>query len=137
MYKLQSVHEKYKSYKRDEEEIKEIYKTIKEEYPNDKKLDITLEKIYLEKKLENYTGETVEIYKTMFIAIMITILTLVVERAISYSENILFSIIMLVASILVFILWILKKDKNIKRVINEYTYYKICLKVLDDLESNR
>lgn len=137
MYKLQSVHEKYKNYKRDEEEIKEIYKVIKEEYLNEKKLDVTLEKIYLEKKLENYTGETVEIYKTMFIAIMTTILTLLVERAISDSDNILFSIIMLVVLILVFILWIIKKDKNIKREINEYNYYKICLKVLDDLESNR
>ena len=72
----------------------------------------------------------------MFIAIMTTILTLVVERAISDSDNILFSIIMLVVLILVFILWRVKKDKNIKREINEYNYYKICLKVLDDLESN-
>ncbi|WP_195517335.1 hypothetical protein [Paraclostridium bifermentans] len=136
MHKLQSIHEKYKKYKKDEEEIKGIYKTIKEEYLKDKKLDVTLEKIYLEKKLENYTGETVEFYKTMFIAIMTTILTLVVERAISDSDNILFSIIMLVVLILVFILWRVKKDKNIKREINEYNYYKICLKVLDDLESN-
>lgn len=56
-------------------------------------------------------------------------------RAISDFNNILFSIIMFVVLILVFILWIVKKYKNRKREINHYNYYKICLKFLDYSEN--
>lgn len=136
MDEFRDIHYNYKTYKSRELDIKDLYKSIREEYGKDKNLNITLERIYLEKKLENYTGETVNMYITMFIAIMTTILTLVVERALSESGNILFSIIGLVILFLAFFIFSVRRDKNIKKEINEYNYYKICLKVLDEIENN-
>lgn len=136
MDEFRDIHYNYKTYKSKELDIKDLYKSIREEYVKDKNLNITLERIYLEKKLENYTGETVNMYITMFIAIMTTILTLLVERALSESGNILFSIIGLVILFLAFFIFSVRRDNNIKKEINEYNYYKICLKVLDEIENN-
>lgn len=136
MNKFTDIHYNYKAYKSREREIDKIYKTIKEEYIKEKNLNITLERIYLEKKLENYTGETINMYITMFISIMTTVLTLTVERALSESGNILLSILGLIVLFLAFFIFIVRKDKNIKKEINEHTYYKICLKVLDEIEKN-
>ncbi len=46
MAKFDSIHDNYKKYKNEEKDIKEIYETVKKDYIEDTKLDVTLEKIY-------------------------------------------------------------------------------------------
>ncbi len=99
---------------------------------------MTLEKIYLEKKIEKYSGETINFFMTIFISAMVSVFILTMERAIAESTSFGFSIIVITVFIIGVLYFSLKKEKkNIQGEINEYTYYKICLKVLEDIEKGR
>lgn len=68
-------------------ELRLLYNTRKKEYMADNKLNITLERIYLKHKLEDYKGDTVTNYINILIVIITTILTILIENSISEASN--------------------------------------------------
>ncbi|MFW2488777.1 hypothetical protein ACN077_09405 [Clostridium chromiireducens] len=130
-----TINNKY-NFERDKaSEIKNIYIIVKKQYINrleSNALDIALERIYLNKKLDEYTGETLKYWMKILFIVMTVYITATINQGIALQRDkigILFTefLILLVLTVLIF-------RRNIKREVNEHTYYKICLTVLDELE---
>lgn len=139
MDEFREIHYNYKTYKSKEVNIKALYKRIKEEYIKDKNLNITLERIYLERKLENYMGETLSMYWQIFITVMTTLITVSLTLFLERTENTVLSTISLVIAlpILIYVYISIFNKKHIKVERNQYLYYKICLEVLKEIENNK
>lgn len=133
--KFSEIHNKYKEEKLKEKHIKQLYNQIKEEYINDKNLDITLEKIYLQKEIDGYIGDTLKSYID-FISIFLTVLlTVIVERYLGENNNIFILIIgSMTLSILFIRVAIYVNKSRIKREIDEHIYYNVCLEVIKEIE---
>jgi cbb3-type cytochrome oxidase subunit 3 len=116
-------------------DIKNIYNIVKQQYANrfnNDELNIKLEKIYLNKKLEDYMGGTLN-YWMKFIFIVVTVfVTNSFNQA--FTQKNISSLTVLAMFIILTAITIFIFKKNIKKEINEHTYYKICLTVLDELE---
>ena len=112
-----------------------LYETIKRDYLDNKNLNITLEKIYLKNCLEDYKGSTIENYISILIVVVTAIVTILVEKGISESNNYIFGIIsVLIAAPLVFICLLKLDRKIIRKEIDKHIYYNICLDVIEELE---
>ncbi|MFW2490226.1 hypothetical protein ACN077_16925 [Clostridium chromiireducens] len=130
-----TINNKYKSERDKASEIKNIYNIVKKQYVNSLEsnaLDIALERIYLNKKLEEYTGETLNYWMKILFIVMTVYITATINQGIALQRD---KVGILFAEMLIlFAFTVLIFRKNVKREINEHTYYKICLTVLDELE---
>lgn len=110
-------------------DIELIYQSVKNQYINTKTFNIELERIYLKKKLND--SNSINIFNNKFTLIFITIIsTIIIERSFTL-ENELLSIMLIIFFVIAFL--ILNSIK-ITQKINERTYYRICLSVLDEIE---
>lgn len=134
--KFSEIHNKYKEDKLKEKYIKQLYDQVKEEYLNDENLDITLEKIYLQNKIEDYKGETLNNYINFIGIIATVLLTVIIEKYLGENNNILLLIVGSVLSSIIFIHIAIFINKSIIRgEIDKHIYYNVCLEVIKDIEN--
>lgn len=134
---IKKISQEYVKHRTENELYEKMYKDIEFEYRNRKNLDITLEKIYVKRKLEQYVGETA----TSYIAILTSIITTLVStlyRGIAptgreYKDIMLFTLFG-VAVIIFMAKW---DRKKIRKESNEHIYYSIRLEVLEKLEKEK
>lgn len=136
--KFPEIHKEYKKYKSEEKHIKQLYNQVKEEYINDKNLDIELEKIYLKTSLEEYTSDTLNKYVKMIWIYITVVITISLENALNKNDNIFLLIIISAIVTLISIgVGILVEKSIIKKEIDKQIYYNVCLEVLTELENEK
>lgn len=116
-------------------EIRNIYNIVKQQYTDrlkEDKLNFKLEKIYLNKKLDEYMGDTFNYWKKIGLIVITVFITNSLNQA--FTQKNASSLSVLIMLIIITAITILIFKKSIRKELNEHTYYKICLEVLDELE---
>lgn len=126
------IHKGYKEFKRKDTALLSLYNQVKREYIDNKELDITLEKIYLENKLKGSKSDTFDYYLKFFITSITIVITVIIERTMPNSIGVIY-VYMILLSLLFFILLFINK-KPIRFEIDEYVYYSVCLEVIKEIE---
>lgn len=131
------IDRKYKEYKNSEKGIKRLYYNIKQEYDNDKNLDIALERAFLLNQKEKYKG--------LNMSLVTSLLTIVFSVSISVSINQIIKSMRILQSIFLIVVFIVISPciitigykGNIFYERNERIYFDIRLAVLDEIEKER
>jgi hypothetical protein len=119
-------------------EIKNIYNVVKQQYINrieNGELSIKLEKIYLNKKLDEYIGSTLDYWIKFIVIVMTACITTSISQSVLERKTAIGTILFMF--IVLFMITIFIYRKTIKKEVNEHTYYRICLEVLDELEKEK
>lgn len=132
------IHNKYKEERDADKDLKTLYNQIKREYISDKNLDITYEKLYLKKKIENYKGDTFNTYQNIIMSLMVAILVVSLENIIATKANVYIAIFSICLALgISFISLIVIDKKVIRKEIDQYVYYNVCLEVISDIEKGK
>lgn len=128
------IDKQYREYKDNKESIKRLYENIKQEYKNDKNLDIVLERVFLLNQKEKYRGLTVNLTINLMIMIfnvfIAALLTQLFKNMSVYSILLCYFIILFV----IYISIILAYKGNIFYERNESIYFDIRLAALYEIE---
>jgi hypothetical protein len=130
-----NIHADYYKYKEEDKEIRQMYERVKNDYFKKEKLDITLEKIYLEERFTHYKVDTQMYY---FNIIIMTFAAFVSGIFSGYSKNPIIAVI----AFFVLILLISKvftyfNKKKVCKEEYEHKYYVISLQVLEEIQKER
>ena len=130
------VHNEYKEFKKDDKEIKLVYNQVKREYLENENLNINLEKIYIEKRLNRESSETFNTNMNMMIAIVSASIAIVIEKIIPNNTIGMIATIVFIVAECILIFLIIDKNK-IRKEFSSNLYYRICLLVLEEIEKER
>jgi hypothetical protein len=136
-----SIHNKYKKFKSENIEVEKIYEIIKNEYMQkirNNEFNFILERIYLKIKIGWNLDEDIKAILNTFLGISTGVVGILFQQEMKTSQNMVFSIIGLFASLVVGVfIFMLINGKTFRREKNEKIYYRVCLEVLDEIEKEQ
>ena len=132
---FRNIHIDYNKYKEEDKEIRIMYERVKKDYLKNDKLDITLEKIYLEERFIRYRGDTRIYYFNTLIMILAAFMSGM------FSEYFKKPFIAFIAFFLLILLvsktFKYLDEKRASKEEYEHKYYNISLQVLDEMQRER
>lgn len=132
---FRNIHIDYNKYKEDDKEIRLMYERVKKDYLKNRKLDITLEKIYLEERFVQYKGYTRMYYFNILIMILAAFMGGMFSEY--FKKPLLAFMAFFLLILLVIKAFKYLDEKRASKEEYEHKYYNISLQVLDEIQREK